>query len=135
MNTVIGDTAYSEKSNLQYAEKNRICLISKLNSNITDGHRQKEDEFDFNKDAGMYVCKAGHMAIRKARQGKKGVGKNQKDTYFFDIERCKRCPLREGCYKEGAKSKTYSVSIKSTEDVIQRDFQESEFFKKALKER
>ncbi|KOF09544.1 transposase, partial [Planococcus glaciei] len=58
-----------------------------------------------------------------------------KDTYYFDIERCKRCPLREGCYKEGAKSKTYSVSIKSTEHAIQRDFQESEFFKKAVKER
>ncbi|MFC3210200.1 IS1182 family transposase [Planomicrobium okeanokoites] len=135
VNTVIGDTAYSEKSNLQYAEKNHICLISKLNPLITDGYRKKEDEFDFNKDAGMYVCKAGHMAIRKARQGKKGVGKNQKNTYFFDIERCKRCPLREGCYKEGAKSKTYSVSIKSTEHAIQRDFQESEFFKKAVKER
>lgn len=135
VNTVIGDTAYSEKNNLQYAEKNHICLISKLNPNITDGHRKKEDEFDFNKDAGMYVCKAGHMAIRKARQGKKGVGKNQTDTYFFDIERCKRCPLREGCYKEGAKSKTYAVSIKSNEHAIQRDFQESEFFKKAAKER
>lgn len=135
VNTVIGDAAYSEKNNLQYAEENHICLISKLNPQITDGHRKKEDEFDFNKDAGMYVCKAGHMAIRKARQGKKGVGTNQKDTYFFDIERCKRCPLREGCYKEGAKSKTYSVSIKSTEHIIQRDFQESEFFKKAVKER
>ena len=83
----------------------------------------------------MYVCKAGHMAIRKARQGRKSVGKNQADVYFFDIERCKRCPVREGCYKEGAKSKTYAVTIKSNEHAIQRDFQESEFFKKAIKER
>lgn len=135
VNTVIGDTAYSEKNNLQYAENNHICLISKLNPNITDGHRKKEDEFDFNKDAGMYVCKAGHMAIRKARQGRKSVGKNQADVYFFDIERCQRCPVREGCYKEGAKSKTYAVTIKSNEHAIQRDFQESEFFKKAVKER
>ncbi len=43
----------------------------------------------FNKDAGMYVC-AGHMAIRKSRQGKKGTGKNQADTYYFDVEQCKR---------------------------------------------
>ena len=72
----------------------------------------------------MYVCKAGHMAIRKARTGKKNQGENQKDTYYFDIEKCKVCPFREGCYKEGAKSKTYSVSIKSTEHKEQEAFQE-----------
>lgn len=135
VNTVIGDTAYSEKENLHYAEKNHICLISKLNPNVSYGIRSKEDEFHFNKDAGMYVCKAGHMAIRKARQGKKGVGPNQRDFYFFDIERCKRCPLKEGCYKEGSKSKTYSVTIKSTEHTNQAAFQESEFFKQTAKER
>jgi hypothetical protein len=42
----------------------------------------------------MYVCKAGHMAVRKARQGKKGVGKNQVDTYYFDINKCKHCPFK-----------------------------------------
>nr|MBC9204170.1 recombinase family protein [Paenibacillus sp. PL91] len=42
------------------------------------------------------------MAIKKARQGKKDVGKNQVDTYYFDVETCKRCPLKEGCYKEGS---------------------------------
>ena len=41
-------------------------------------HRTKEDEFEFNKDAGMYVCKAGHMAIRKARTGKKNHRKKSK---------------------------------------------------------
>ena len=116
-------------------KKTNIELVSKLNPAITQGGRKKEDEFEFNKDAGMYVCKAGHMAIRKARQGKKGVGKNQTDTYYFDVEKCKRCPFKEGCYKEGAKSKTYSVSIKSDEHTEQMAFQESEYFKEKAKER
>jgi len=132
---VIGDMAYSEKENIAYSKENEIELISRLNPQITQGGRKKEDEFEFNKDAGMYVCKAGHMAIRKARQGKKGTGKNQVDTYYFDVELCKRCPLREGCYKEGAKSKTYSVSIKSGEHVEQMAFQETEYFKEKAKER
>ncbi|MCB8817406.1 IS1182 family transposase [Desulfosporosinus shakirovi] len=132
--TVIGDAAYSEKENIKYSKKNDIKLVARLNSLITQGKRKNEDEFDFNKDAGMYVCKAGHMAIRKARQGKKGK-KNQTNTYHFDIENCKRCPSREGCYKEGAKSKTYSVSIKSTEHTEQAKFQESEYFKEKSKER
>jgi IS5 family transposase len=133
--TVIGDAAYSEKDNIEYCEGNEIKLVSKLNPLITQGARKKEDEFEFNKDAGMYVCKAGHMAIRKARQGKKGVGKNQADTYYYDVDKCKRCPLREGCYKEGAKSKTYSVTIKSDQHSSQAKFQESEYFKEKAKER
>lgn len=133
--TVIGDTAYSEKNNIAYTKDNNIELIAKLNPLITQGNRQKEDEFQFNKDAGMYVCKAGHMAIRKARQGRKNVGKNQVDTYYFDIELCKRCPFKEGCYKEGAKNKTYSVSVKSSEHTEQMTFQESEYFKEKAKER
>ena len=135
VDTIIGDTAYSEKDNIQYANEHTLQLVSKLNPNITQGIRKKEDEFEFNKDAGMYVCKAGHMAIRKARTGKKGINKNQKDTYMFDIETCKICPTRDGCYKEGAKSKTYSVTIKSTEHKDQEAFQNSEEFKEKAKSR
>jgi hypothetical protein len=83
----------------------------------------------------MYVCKAGHMAVRKARTGKKEKNRNQKATYYFDIEKCKRCPIKEGCYKEGAASKTYSVSIKSHEHAEQASFQESEDFRAKSKER
>jgi transposase len=133
--TVIGDTAYSEKENIKYSNENDLELVAKLNPGITQGNRKKEDEFQYNKDAGMYVCKAGHMAIRKARGGKKDVGANQVDTYYFDVVVCKRCPMREGCYKEGAKSKTYSVSIKSDEHTEQMAFQGSEYFKTKAKER
>ncbi len=133
--SVIGDMAYSEKENIKYSKDNGIELISKLNRFTTQGSRKKEDEFQFNKDAGMYVCKAGHMAIRKARQGKKGVGINQVTTYYFDVEKCKRCPLKEGCYTEGAKSKTYSVKIKSGEHLEQTAFQQTEYFKAKAKER
>ncbi|TVX96936.1 IS1182 family transposase [Paenibacillus cremeus] len=133
--TVIGDTAYSEKDNLIYTKTNDIELVAKLNPMITQGNRKKEEEFEFNKDAGLYVCKAGHMAIRKARQGKKDVSTNQVDTYYFDVDKCKRCLFKEGCYKEGAKTKTYSVSIKSDEHSEQMAFQDSDYFKLKSKER
>ncbi len=133
--SVIGDAAYSEKGNIEYTNKKEIKLVAKLNPSVTQGFRKKEDEFEFNKDAGMYVCRAGHMAIRKARQGKRGVAENQTDTYYFDIEKCKHCPVKEGCYKEGAKSKSYSVSIKSNEHTEQAKFQESDYFKEKSKER
>ncbi|HJW18732.1 MAG TPA: IS1182 family transposase [Flavisolibacter sp.] len=133
--TVIGDAAYSEKGNIEYAKENEIKLVAKLNPSVTQGFRKKEEEFEFNKDAGMYVCKAGHMAIRKARQGKKGVAANQADTYYFDVEKCKTCPFKDGCYKEGAKSKTYSVTIKSNIHTKQEKFQESDYFREKSRER
>jgi predicted DNA-binding transcriptional regulator len=133
--TIIGDAAYSEKDNIELANENSIKLVAKLNPSVTQGFRKKEDEFQFNKDAGMYICKAGHISIRKARHGKKRVGKNQQDCYYFDVEKCKHCHLKEGCYKEGAKTKTYSVTIKSNVHSEQMEFQESEYFKEKSKER
>ncbi|MFC3341211.1 IS1182 family transposase [Paenibacillus abyssi] len=133
--SVIGDTAYSEKDNIAYSKNNDIELIAKLNPQITQGGRKKEDEFEFNKDAGMYVCKAGHMAIRKAKQTRrKEGGKNQRTIYYFDVEMCKSCPFKEGCYNGGA-SKTYAVTMKSDEHLEQTAFQESEYFKAKAKER
>lgn len=75
------------------------------------------------------------MAIRKARQGKKNIGQNQQDCYYFDVEKCKDCPHKNGCYKDGAKTKTYSVTIKSNIHKSQMKFEESEYFKCKAKER
>jgi len=109
--------------------------VAKLNPSITQGFRKDEDKFDYNKDADMFVCPAGHLAIRKARQGKKNRGKNQADTYYFDVEKCKTCPLRENCYKPGAKTKTYSVTIKSGLHSQQMAFQETDHYKEKTKHR
>jgi hypothetical protein len=83
----------------------------------------------------MFVCPAGHLAIRKARQGKRDIGANPQITYYFDVEKCKKCPLKKGCYKEGAKTKTYSVIIKSALHKEQIAFQETEYFKEKAKHR
>ena len=70
--SVIGDMAYSEKKNIEAAKEGDYELIAKLNPIITQGNRRKEDEFEFNKDAGMYQCKAGHLAIHKYLEIKNG---------------------------------------------------------------
>ena len=112
---IIGDGAYSEKDNLEYCEENEIKNVSKLSNFVTHGNTQRNNNFEYNKDAGMYVCKAGHMAIKKRKQGSKKdkSGNNtQVECYYFDVEKCKHCPFKNGCYKEGAKTKTYNVKIK-----------------------
>lgn len=135
VDTIIGDAAYSGKENIKLSGEQNIKIVAKLNPAITQGFRKDEDKFDYNKDADMFVCPAGHIAIRKGRQGKKNIGKNQVNTYYFDVEKCKTCPLKNGCYKEGAKTKTYSVSIKSDIHRKQIAFQETEYFKEKAKHR
>jgi len=137
--SVIGDKAYSEKDNIELADEgNNFKLYSKLSRSVSEGNKRKVDGFFYNKDAGMYVCPEGHMAIRKTTSGKKkhlSKGKTMVETYHFDIEKCKICPLKGTCYKEGANSKSYSVSIKSDAHSKHMEFQETDVFKSKVKER
>ena len=136
---VIGDAAYSEKENLDLSnEGENFTLYSKLSRTVSEGGTHKKEGFHFNKDAGLYVCPEGHMAIRKTVSGKKKhetEGKTMVETHHFDIEKCKVCPVREGCYKEGAASKSYSVSIKSKTHSKHMEFQETDDFKDTVKKR
>ena len=72
------------------------------------------------------------MAIKKVRSG----STNEKvNAYFFDVEKCKRCPQKEGCYKEGSKTKSYSVTIKKKVHIKHMEYMETEEFKELYKER
>lgn len=135
VNTIIGDAAYAGKENLELASGQDIKIVAKMNPSITQGFRKQENTFDYNKDAEMFVCPSGHMAIRKARQGKKDYGTNQTDTYYFDVEKCKICSFKNGCYKPDAKTKSYSVSIKSDKHLEQMTFQQTDYFKEKAKHR
>lgn len=138
---VIGDTAYSGKSNLELAKsadapEKSFKLISKLNPIISNSINNPErDGFIFNKDAGLFTCPEGHIAKRKARTGKKNILTSQSMTYYFDVEKCQHCPHADGCYKPGAKTKTYSVTINSDMHKEQMKFQETDEFKKLARER
>ena len=129
---LIGDAAYSEKDNIEYCKEEEIKLASKLSKTVTHGNRKNKADFEYNKDAKMYVCKAGHMAIRKAKQGKKG---QKVESYYFDVEKCKRCPYKEGCYKEGAKSKTFSVTIKNKIHIAHMEYMKTKEFEELYEER
>jgi hypothetical protein len=135
VDTIIGDGAYSGKENLKLTSDQNIKVVARLNVTIAQGARKDEDKFDYNKDADRFICPAGHMAIRKAVQGKKNAERNQSHTYYFDVEKCKSCPLKEGCHKEGSKTKTYSVRIKSDLHKEQITFQETDYFKEKAKHR
>jgi transposase len=103
---VIADAAYSPKENIDFLQEQNKQLVAPLHPVVYGANRKKG--FEYNKDSGMYVCPAGYESTK--------VWKNKRDDgrlsflYFFDIEKCKTCPFKEDCYKEGAKTKTYKVT-------------------------
>ena len=135
MNEVLADASYSSKENLEYMKQENITAVTPLNPIVLNGGKREVEGFEYNKDAGQMRCPAGHLSVRKARTGKKNQKTNQSLTYYFEIEKCKHCPLRDGCYKPGAKSKTYSMTLKS--DIHQKaiDYQKTNEFKDRKKQR
>jgi transposase/IS5 family transposase len=135
---IIGDKAYAEKDNLKLAKRKNIKLIAQMNNTIIHGNRKNKDKFEYNKDAGMYVCKAGHMAIQKGIHKEKNRQhpiRNDREVYYFDVEKCKTCPKRKGCYRDGAKTKTYTVTILSNIHEEHADFECTDYFQEKYKER
>jgi len=138
INEVIGDAAYSEKENLDYAKENKMTLISKLNRSVEHSNHKSKVGFEFNKDANTYQCPSGHLSSKKVnRRARKHAidGQGDVETYYFDVEMCKICHKKEGCYKEGANSKSFSISIKTNTHLEHMAFQESDYFKERAKER
>jgi hypothetical protein len=135
VNEILGDTAYSSKDNIEFASSKNIKLISKLNPVISNGTGQKPTGFVYNKDADLYQCPAGHLAMRKEIEEDNGDNTNTKIVYYFSIKKCKQCPYKEGCYKSGAKQKRYKVTILGEAHGLQKEFQETDYFKERTKER
>ena len=139
---IVGDGAYSERDNIKYANENNIKLVSKLSNSVdeNDKLRKTDLEFYYNKDAKMYVCPNGEMAVKKTNHGKKkkhGEDEPLYVTYFFDINKCKTCPLKDKCgFKDNQNSKSYSVKIKMA-DIHQehKNKQETQEYMELAKER
>ena len=100
---LISDVAYSEKEILDYCNEKNIKNASKLSKSVTHGNGKNKENFIYNKysvpymfgtvgliynkDAGMYVCKARHMVIKKTHQKRNRINNSAGvDNYFFDVE-------------------------------------------------
>jgi transposase len=126
VNEVLADAAYSGKDNLTFMHKEEIIPTIPLHPSVLHGNRNTE--FEYIKDADGVRCPAGHMNLNKTRRKEKETRKNQKTTYYFDTNLCQNCHLREGCYKPGAKLKTYSIRIISKTHQKAIEYQKTESF-------
>lgn len=136
VDTVIADGAYSGDANLKIAEdgENGFSLVSKVNPMLQGGNLEKNDGFQYNKDANTCVCPAGHLAV-SSRIVKYKAGKgNSRAIFSFDKSKCAVCSRKDTC-TNGRGQKTYSVSVRTREQEAQIAFQQTEAFKRQSKQR
>lgn len=109
---VVGDGAYSSSENLQQAQEKDIEIYSKPHPALYKGNDLQDDGFYLNKDAGMYVCPAGHQSISRCKHKRqKGKG-NARIGFRFSSEHCSVCKLKDSCCPN-TKSKTYYIPDRS----------------------
>jgi transposase len=131
---VTADTAYSGKDNLAALKSKEIQAVIPLNPIVHTGGL-KQEGFEYNKDADFVICPAGEHSVRKAVQGSKKSGHSRSLVFYFDVEKCKTCPFQEGCYKPGAKTKTYSIRLIADQYKEHMKFETTEEFKAQMKRR
>ena len=112
----------------------KLKEVKSMSDRVTVIRRGKVIDGIDTKDADTMQCPAGHLAITKHYEKRANARKNDRIKYYFDIEKCKCCPLREGCYKN-TNSKSYSITIKSDYHLEQKEFQNTGYFKTRMKER
>lgn len=84
VDSIVADKAYSSKENLKMAKENNMRLSARLSS-VIDGNRTNKLPFEYNKDADLYVCPAGHLAKWKEMNNRKNDKRhrNSSITYYL----------------------------------------------------
>lgn len=134
---VIGDAAYSGKDNLTYGKTENIKIISKMNPVIAKGRKEKEDGFEYIKDANTLRCPMGKIAFNQiivpGKRYKDGY-RNPKIVYSFAMEDCKDCVNKDKCLgKTRDRGRRYSIKILEGVHKEQEEFEQTEYFKERLK--
>ena len=99
----------------------------------------KNDGFEFIKDADTFRCPMGTIAVRKklisGKKYKDGY-RNDKMMYTFDKETCLNCPKKETCLGKNKenRAKRYTIKLLSIAHKEQYDFEQTEYFNKTLRE-
>lgn len=125
----IADTAYSTSTNLELLETKEIDAIMPLHPNSYGMKDELREKFIYHKDSDTVECPMGHHSYTKRVTGSKKNGESQRLTFYFDTQNCKECPLQNGCYQQGAKSKSFSLPIIPSYRQKIMDLEKTEEFK------
>ncbi len=127
---IVGDMAYVSEENLEVCQENGVTLFAKTNSAVAAATASLDEDFCFNKDAGLLQCHDGKLAMRvEKRSAKNG---NTYLTYVFSTGKCRKCPLCEQCRVGKSKARCYNITQPNEKNRARLDFEASEAFRERL---
>lgn len=134
VNEVLADAAYSGQPFLRLASSTGMTMIAPPHPGLGRGIDGR-DGFTFNKDADMFCCPQGHMAISRRVVAYKNDNRRQSYIYSFDRRHCSICPRKPECVKGNARFRTYAVSklTKEQKDLLER--QKTDYFHQRRRQR
>ncbi len=128
---IIGDMAYVSDDNLAVCKDNDVELYARTNTAVAvAANTQLDKDFNYNKDAHMMQCPAGHLAMRVEKR--KAANGNTYFNYCFSVKKCKKCPMRDVCRVGKSKCHTYSVTQVDDIHRVRLDFESSDKFSTKL---
>ena len=130
VSTITAGEKYNGKQLQTLIEKsNKNCI--EVNSVIVDGAYSEKENLDY--------CSGNNIKnvsiLSKSVTHGNGKYGTQVEYCYFDVGKCKHCSIKNGCYKDGTKTKTFSVKIKNDTYIKHMDYMETEKFKALYKER
>lgn len=129
---VLADAAYGLTTNLEYLKEKEITPYIRPKSLLADAERLEKQGMIYNKDADTLQCRNGYLAVKKTTSIDRGVVRHM---YWFDVKKCQTCPYRDGCYKPGAKTRTFSLKERERYQEEFLEFTNTEEYKTKIKER
>ena len=131
----LGDGAYGSTKMIEKAEGNFDLVATPNHMLGSSESNYLKKGFTYNKDADRLVCRAGHMAIRDLIKRYKDENNRVARLFYFDVEKCKNCKFKDGCYKDGAKSKSCAVTLCSDLQKAYLEKTKTKEFKEKFKKR
>lgn len=126
---VYGDKAYFKKPILDKIKELEATPYIPVNAMA---YRLDEDLFSYNKDSDEWFCVQGNKTERK-RYSKDKRGR-ESYRYYFEIEKCRNCPLREVCAGKSVR-RILAIGINTPEFYEYSQQQKSEEFKEKYRKR
>lgn len=131
---MLGDAAYSGQPFLSLGKERGFAVIAPPHPNLGTGIDGR-DGFTFNKDADMFCCPKGHLAVSKRIVTHNKDNNRKSFIYAFDKNKCTICPLRSACLTGNSAFRTFSVSLLTTEQKKLLEDQKTTYFKTRRRQR
>lgn len=127
---VYGDRAYFKKPILDKIKELEAKAYIPVNAM---SYRVDEERFSYNKDSEEWFCEQGNKTEkRKYYKDKRGI---ESYKYYFEKEKCRRCPLRDECIKTTTVGRVLAVGINAPEFYEYSQLQKTDEFREKYKKR